>query len=632
MAAPTWQVIVYFDFPFATSAFTLNDPTRGKLDDTTYKLYASTPVDVTADVNSVVTRRGNSSALFQATQTATATIQLNNESRKYDPTYTSSPYFGNIIPNRRVTILANGVPVMDGRVSDWSFTYDRSGRSVAVMSIVCGLGILARQEMDSWTATAAQKPGARISAVLDRSDVQWPYARAIDTGVSTLQGDTVSFGTNVLNYLNTVAQSDLGMIYCSRDGVFTFRDRYAALNATASVNFGRAGDNYLSLPPASNNNASVPSSFQLNAIGDIELVARVAADTWTPGSDTTLMVRSAFADPNRAWALTLLTSGVLRFTWYPTGSAASVLTLDSTLPNPFAAGTAYWVKFTMDMDDGAGNRVGNFYYAADQSTEPTSWTPLGSTVTTVGTTSLPSVTAPAYVGTSTAGSTWNVYRAIIRNGIGGTTVVDYDFTRGITATSTTTFTEYSANAATVTINNGGTPAAVGVIPTGVPFSAIETNYGSELLFNRIGVQSAGFGGVTVIQLVSQLIYGISSYTTPTLLLNSSTQMLDLGNYLGGVYDSPEYRVQSLQIEVQGLTDAQQAQVLALDMSSIVKVGFTPNGVGTPIYRTCMVVGRNDEMGRGRHLMTLYLADVDRRSFFKLDDTVFGKLDTSVLAF
>jgi len=50
------------------------------------------------------------------------------------------------------------------------------------------------------------------------------------------------------------------------------------------------------------------------------------------------------------------------------------------------------------------------------------------------------------------GSACIVYRAIIRNGIGGTTVFDANFTTSITSGAQTTFTESSSNAATVTIN------------------------------------------------------------------------------------------------------------------------------------------------------------------------------------
>ena len=41
----------------------------------------------------------------------------------------SSPYYGNIIPGRRVDILAGGVTVFTGRIQDWNYSYDVSGRN-----------------------------------------------------------------------------------------------------------------------------------------------------------------------------------------------------------------------------------------------------------------------------------------------------------------------------------------------------------------------------------------------------------------------------------------------------------------------------------------------------------------------
>ena len=43
-----------------------------------------------------------------------------------------------------------------GRVQDWNFSYDVSGRSMATMLCADGLATLARQELDTFTATASQ--------------------------------------------------------------------------------------------------------------------------------------------------------------------------------------------------------------------------------------------------------------------------------------------------------------------------------------------------------------------------------------------------------------------------------------------------------------------------------------------
>lgn len=411
MSLPTITATFYADFPFAPDFFTLDDPVRGELDNVTYTLYSATPVDVSGDTNVITIRRGSDSQLFADINAGTVQLQLNNETRKYDPLNPSSPLFGNILPGRRFSIAAGGVTIFDGRSEDWNLTYDVSGRSVAIVSLVDGLAVLGRQQFDDWTPTASQTAGPRLSAVLDRAEVQWPAARSLDTGVSVLSGTAVAFGDNVLNYCNTVAKSDLGTLYCARDGVMTFRDRHANLNATAAVVFA---------------------------------------------------------------------------------------------------------------DDGSG----------------------------------------------------------------------------------------------------------------VYYSGIEVSYGSELLFNRIGVQAEGVASVTVLELASQYLYGIRSYTTPTLLINSSAQALDMGNYLAGIYSEPELRFSSLTIDVHALSTAEQASVLSLDISSVIRVKFTPNQTGTQIDRHCIVLGISHDISAmaATHTMTLTLGDTDRRSMFTLDNSVFGVLDTAVLAF
>ena len=114
-------------------------------------------------------------------------------------------------------------------------------------------------------------------------------------------------------------------------------------------------------------------------------------------------------------------------------------------------GSAYWLKTTLTAATGKVD----VSFAADQTTEPTAWTTIASQAG-LGATSIANVNAPLEVGSAFTGSSnlaaAKFYRAIVRNGIGGTTVFDADFTSGITSGAQTTFTESSANAATVTIN------------------------------------------------------------------------------------------------------------------------------------------------------------------------------------
>jgi hypothetical protein len=411
MATPATTVTAFFDLAATGGDFlTLNSTAnKGKLDNAAAILAGDIGTDITADTMRVSVRRGRDSQLFADIPAGNATVQLQNRTRTYDPNYASSPYVGNVRPGKRVTIASAGVPIFDGVIGDWNLEYDVGGQSLAFAECVDALGQLGRMEFDAWTATASQTAGPRITAVLDRPEVAFTANRSIDTGVSVLQGDSVSWGSNVLNYLQLVTRSDLGRFYASRTGVVTFRDRLDPLNVGIAVTF---------------------------------------------------------------------------------------------------------------TDDG----------------------------------------------------------------------------------------------------------------TGVPFQGIAMSYGSELLYNRVGIDREGGTLQTVSNAASQALYGASSLSETGLLLNSDTQSLDMANYLLGIYDEPELRVAELVVELAPLTSAQQVSVLSLDIASVISVTWTPNGVTPSLSRDCIVEGIAHDITPDSHTVTLSLGDADRRSFLQLNDAVFGVLDSNVLAF
>lgn len=408
---PTVTVSAYFDLSASGGSYlTLNSTAgKGKLNNAAAILAGDIATDITNDVVRVNIRRGKESQLFAAIPAGRWTVQLENQSRKYDPLYASSPYTGNIVPGKRLQITANGVPIADGNIEDWNYEYGVGDLGVAYAECADALAQLAMCEFDAWTATAAETAGPRITAVLDRAEVNYTLNRDIDTGVSTLQGDSVSWGTNVASYLGTVAASDLGWFYAARNGSVTFRDRHYSLNNAAAV---------------------------------------------------------AFAD------------------------------------------------------DG----------------------------------------------------------------------------------------------------------------TGLPFVAIAVSYGAEKLFNRVGIERVGGTQQTANDTTSQAAYRVRSLTQSGLLLDSDTQAADMASYLLGIYAAPELRISQLVVDLPTLSEAEQNSVLSLDITSLVQVTFTPNSVGSAIVRTCIVEGIAHDITPGSHVVTLSLGDTDRRSFVRLDDTIFGKLDSNVLAF
>jgi len=161
----------------------------------------------------------------------------------------------------------------------------------------------------------------------------------------------------------------------------------------------------------------------LRIAGDIEIVARLALDDWTPSTEVTVIAREQAA-ANRSYRASVLTDGRLNLTMTTDGSTLS--NVSSSSAGPWADNTAYWVKVTRRQSDG---RV-QYFYASDQATEPTGWTQLGTDLTLSSGAAFYSGTSQLEIGSRLAGVTQpltgRIYRAIVRSGIDGTTVADFD--------------------------------------------------------------------------------------------------------------------------------------------------------------------------------------------------------------
>lgn len=217
---------------------------------------------------------------------------------------------------------------------------------------------------------------------------------------------------------------------------------------------GNSAINALCLNGALNNYASAPDSVALSITGDIDIAIRLSTPIWTTPAATYRLLTKRASATLVSYDLALTNTGALQFitsvdgsTLRSAGSSASVAFSN------FAIG---WVRVT--RASASGDTI--FYTAPDSSTYPTVWTQLGTTQsTTAG--AIFDGTQAVEIGSTNIGTAanllGNVYRAQIRNGIAGTLVFDANFTA--VAKLATSFTESSANAATVTINTSGDTGA-----------------------------------------------------------------------------------------------------------------------------------------------------------------------------
>ena len=241
MTVPVMQVLVGFQSTtgFGTP-FQLDDAFYGVLDTAGRgTLGGVTMVDLTSIVESVNITRGRNRQLDQF-NAGTATIAFNNQTEILNPSNTASPYYPFVLPRCPVQILANGIPIYTGLVTDWNLDYDISNKDMMYASCADNFTVLANQALNAVTPSA-QATGTRINTILDLTEINYQGARSIDTGSSTLGAYAIDQDTVCLNYLQQVNTSEQGYLFMSANGTLTFKGRSSVLNPVAGATFNTDG-------------------------------------------------------------------------------------------------------------------------------------------------------------------------------------------------------------------------------------------------------------------------------------------------------------------------------------------------------------------------------------------------------
>lgn len=166
--------------------------------------------------------------------------------------------------------------------------------------------------------------------------------------------------------------------------------------------------------------------------------------------------------------------------------------------------------------------------------------------------------------------------------------------------------------------------------TGLPFSSIAVEYGTENLRNSISISRLNGGTVTAEDVASQLDYGITAYEVTGSLLADDDQAQDLADWLAAVYGQPQLRVKQVSVIVNGLSPEQQGQLFSLELGDVVQVLFTPNGIGDAIERFVAIDAIEHEISMPQHVVTFDLSQTT--GSFILDSPEFGVLDSNILGF
>ena len=115
-------------------------------------------------------------------------------------------------------------------------------------------------------------------------------------------------------------------------------------------------------------------------------------------------------------------------------------------------------------------------------------------------------------------------------------------------------------------------------------------------------------------------------------MSTDTAAEELAVFYAAKYSQPEYRFESVTIDLDELPEAEANQILDLEIGSVVKVKFTPSNIPPAIERFAEVIGVEHSVLPLQHQVVLKFATLDF-TLLVLDDTQFGKLDSgNALAF
>jgi hypothetical protein len=116
-----------------------------------------------------------------------------------------------------------------------------------------------------------------------------------------------------------------------------------------------------------------------------------------------------------------------------------------------------------------------------------------------------------------------------------------------------------------------------------------------------------------------------------LLNNDPSELQFLANFLLERFKQPQYRFSGLSVVMDILSEAQQDEVLELEIGDIVQVRFTPSGIPPAIEQYVRVIGISHDWSNDEKRIELALERLDF-SLFVLDNPVLGVLDEDRLSF
>jgi hypothetical protein len=582
--------------------FTLDDPVKGVLDNTTYVLAGDVLVDLTSRVRSVQVKRGRNRQLGRHTAGA-ANVTFDNRDRYLDPTYLAT--IGtrtNLVTNPSFEVDVSGYSMGGGSAFARTTSDARFGSACALVTKSSASRVLFYNNDGTQTPVAAAGASYTFSAYVrvPLGNESTPLRVWIDwrTAASGYSGATTGA-------IQTVSASD-GWVRLSVTGSAPATTTWATFYVIQE-GAGTAGQTWIADGLLFEQSSTLQPYFD---------------GTYEDGS-----IRSV----TQAWNGTANAS-TSTITYYVPGTGSPYS--GSIVPGKqveiehagfpmYAGNVADWnLSYDIGGDstaeasctDGLAS-IANQVVTAGTATAQLTGARIGAYLTDVGWSSTARAISAgqATLGADVIGANTNAVTYL-------SAAVDSDpGALFVGKTGLMTFRDRND------LQSFTTGATFG--PSAIPFVDIAVEYGAETLYPTINVNY--WGGTAVAQVTATdataaSLYGNADLTVDTLL-GSNTDASALAGYLLGRYANPVYRVESLTVALHGITTAQVTSVLNLELGDMILLdGWTPNGVGSAITQYLTIEGIEHQADPATHFVTFTLSQA--QASFQLDSAIFGVLD------
>jgi len=168
----------------------------------------------------------------------------------------------------------------------------------------------------------------------------------------------------------------------------------------------------------------------------------------------------------------------------------------------------------------------------------------------------------------------------------------------------------------------------------IPYNSVDYINDDNEIYNVINLTRTGGNTQTKEDTGSQLKYLIRTLTRTGLLNDNDAEVSDAALFLLGKFKDALLRFDNLEVNLKDIGTSSQNSILASEVGDIVNIELTPPGSGSPSQITSLEIldSITYSVTPDTFKVNYKLSKADQQAFMRLDNTLFGILDTDKLGY